>query len=351
MKNPLLFLILLISAVANAQTYSGPESVVYDQVNNRYFISNNGANQILARDSMGALTIFTSNITTGPHGLEIVGNTLYACDGTSMRGFDLTTAASVMNLNVGATFLNGICTDGNNFLYTTDFTAKKIFKINIAAQTFTTFVTGLAKSPNGIVYDGANQRIIWVTWGNNAPIMQAHLSDSVASQVTATTLGNCDGIDRDGSGNYYVSAWNTSSIYRFDNLFSAAPVAVVTGLSSPADIYYNLTNDSLVSPNAGSNTVTFHYMGSVASVKENQGNAFSIYPNPASNELKIQSSAVKIKQVSILNALGTEVLNVDFKNQNSALKTTIDISNLKPGIYFVKAFEDQKMAAVKFIKE
>jgi hypothetical protein len=258
----LLLLLFLCAAIhITAQTYNGPESAVYDNANNRYFISNNGANQILARDSVGTLTIFTSNIASGPHGLEIVGNTLYACDGALMKGFDLTTAALVMNLNVGATFLNGICTDGSAYLYTTDFTAKKIFKIDIAAQTYTTFVTGLAKSPNGIIYDSANNRIVWVTWGASAPIMQALLSDSSVSQVTATTLGNCDGIVRDGSGNYYVSAWTTQSIYKFNNIFSAAPVAVVTGLSNPADIYYNLADDTLVCPNASNNTVTFHYMG------------------------------------------------------------------------------------------
>src|SRR5204863_326764 len=279
----ILFLLFFCAAVSvTAQTYNGPESVVYDSANNRYFISHNGANQILARDSVGTLTIFTSNISSGPHGLEIVGNTLYACDGAYMKGFDLTTAALVMNLNVGATFLNGICTDGGIYLYATDFTAKKIFKINTVAQTYTTFVTGLVKSPNGIIYDGTNNRIIWVTWGTSAPIMQALLSDSTVSQVTATTLGSCDGIVRDGSGNYYVSAWNTQSVYKFNSMFSAAPVAVITGLSSPADIYYNLMDDSLVCPNAGNNTVTFYYMGASTGIDDmnNGKEKLSIFPNP-----------------------------------------------------------------------
>src|SRR5262245_59667698 len=105
MTKRLFFLFLLAAVHINAQTYSGPESVVHDGVGNRYFISNNGANQILARNVTGTLSIFTSNITSGPHGLEILGNTLYACDGAFIKGFDLTTAALVMNLNVGATFL------------------------------------------------------------------------------------------------------------------------------------------------------------------------------------------------------------------------------------------------------
>ncbi len=346
MKQAVFFLFFIVATGSIAQTYNGPESVVYDTTGKRYFISNNGANQILARDTSGTLSIFTSSISSGPHGLEIVDTVLYACDGSSMKGFGLSSGSVVMNLNLGATFLNGICSDGSNYIYTTDFNAKKIFKINIAAQTFTTFCTGLVKSPNGIIYDGANQRIIWVTWGTNAPIMRALLSDSSVSQVTATTLGNCDGIVRDGSGRYYVSAWNTQSIYRFDSAFASAPVAVVTGLSSPADIYYNLTNDSLVSPNAGNNTVTFHYMGAATSMEENPGHDFLIYPNPASDKLKIENEKWKIKSVRVFDLMGNECFI-----KEALASPFIDVSGLKAGIYFVKAYGETGTGVIKFVKE
>ena len=348
MKSALLFLFLLLAITAGAQSYNGPESVVYDSTGHRYFISNNGANQILARDAAGTLTVFTSAISSGPHGLEIVGNTLYACDGAFLKGFDLTTGAAVMNLNTGATFLNGICTDDTNTIYATDFSAKKIFKINIAAQTFSVFVTGLAKSPNGIIYDAANQRIVWVTWGTNAPIMQALLADSTVSQVTATTLGNCDGIVRDGTGNYYVSAWGTQSVYRFDNLFSAAPVAVVTGLSSPADIYYNLADDSLVSPNAGNNTVTFHYMGSATSIEEIGDRMFSMYPNPVFTQLTIDNGKGKIKSVELYDILGKKVFSSEQRSGITA-PLTLSLSDLGPGVYLVKVISDSKTATQQII--
>ena len=334
---------------SSAQSYNGPESVVHDNANNRYFISNNGANQILARDASGALSIFSSNISSGPHGLEIVGNTLFACDGAYMKGFDLATAALVMNLNTGATFLNGICTDGVNYIFATDFTAKKIFKIDIAAQSYTVFATGLAKSPNGIIYDGANNRIVWVTWGTNAPIMQALLSDSSVSQVTATTLGNCDGIVRDGAGNYFVSAWNTQSIYRFDNTFAAAPVQVITGLSSPADIYYNLSDDSLACPNAGNNTVTFHYMGSTTGVGEMNEEKVSVFPNPVTSQLSISNNQSSIKQIEIFNIVGEKIYSQQ-QTTNSKFQT-INVSALSPGVYFVRVKTNGGISSAKFIKE
>jgi hypothetical protein len=260
-----------------------------------------------------------------------------------MKGFDLTSGNSVMNLNVGATFLNGICTDGNNYLYATDFSAKKIFKIDIAAQTYTTFVTGLAKSPNGIIYDGVNQRIVWVTWGTNAPIMQAMLADSSVSQVVATTLGNCDGIVRDGNNNYYVSAWSSQSVHRFDSTFLTTPVAVVTGLSNPADIYYNLDNDSLVSPNSGNNTVTFHFLGTTSptALEQIADNSFSAFPNPAHNELFIDNGQSEIERIEIWNLLGEKVLSQETHIGTSLLQ--LDISQLGSGIYIVKLSANKKI--------
>jgi hypothetical protein len=36
--------------------------------------------------------------------------------------------------------------------------------------------SGLVKTPNGIVYDAANNRCVYVTWGSNAPINAIDLS-------------------------------------------------------------------------------------------------------------------------------------------------------------------------------
>lgn len=339
--NKTLLYILIFTALSiqlHAQALNSPESVAWDPVSNRYFVSNNGANQILVRSTSGVYTVFTTNISSGPHGLEVVGNILYACDGSNIKGFDLTTAALVLNVNTGAAFLNGICSDGGNNLFSTDFTNKKIFRINIVQQTFTTFVTGLVKQPNGIFYDQPGGRLVWVCWGNNAPIMQALLSDSTVSQVTATTLGNCDGLVQDGAGNYYVTAWNTNSIYRFTNSFTS-PTAVVTGLSSPADIYYNLVNDTLASPNSGNNTVTFHYFGTTG-VKENTS-LFSnvlLYPVPAKKQVTIEmelNSSANISYV-ISDVSGKLVRTGSEKYFNIGKNSfVIETTALKPGTYCI----------------
>jgi sugar lactone lactonase YvrE len=349
-----IFIFTVLNIQLHAQALNGPESVAWDPASNRYFVSNNGANQILVRSTSGVYTVFTTNISSGPHGLEVVGNTLYACDGSNIKGFDLTTAALVLNVNTGAAFLNGICSDGGNNLFSTDFTNKKIYRINIVQQTFTVFVTGLVKQPNGIFYDQPGGRLVWVCWGNNAPIMQALLSDSTVSQVTATTLGNCDGLVQDGAGNYYVSAWNTNSIYRFTNSFGS-PTAVVTGLSSPADIYYNLVTDTLASPNSGSNTVTFHYFGTTG-VKEGASVFSNVlpYPVPSGREVTVEMELTSSASVSFLlrDMSGRLVLTGSEKHFNSGKDSfTIETSALKPGSYFMELHAGEITETRKIIVE
>ncbi len=335
MKNIIALLLLFCGGMLKSQTYNAPESVVYDPAGKRYFISNNGANQILQRDSSGQLSVFSTGISSGPHGLEIVNNTLYACDGGSVKGFSLSNGAQVMNLSTGGTFLNGICYDGTNFLYVSDFSAKRIYKINLGAQSSSLYISGLAKSPNGMIFDGNNQRLIWVTWGTNAPIMKASLADSAATQLTTTTLGNCDGIVRDNNGNYYVSAWSTQSVHRFDSSFTAAPTVAVSGLSNPADIYYNTENDSLVSPNAGNNTVTFHYLGTASptAVSVNNQSNLRFYPNPAADFIFIENIEGECLSAEIYDLHGRRLLSVEFLSGD---KPQINISELDRGLYVLK---------------
>ena len=175
----------------------------------------------------------------------------------------------VFNVNVGATFLNGITHDNSGNLIATDYSGKAIYKVNIASLAVTPIATGLTISPNGIIFDQVNNRCVFVNWGSNAPVKAIDMSSNAISTLTTTSLGNCDGIARDGNGNYFISAWSTSSVVRFDSTFSGPPVTVASGLSSPADIFYNTILDTLAIPNSGNGTVSFVGFSTVG-VEENE---------------------------------------------------------------------------------
>ena len=248
-------LFISLFSFAGGISYNGPESVAYDAATNTYFVSNTGG-FITKQEVGGVLTTFTS-ATSSPYGIEVMNGVLYACDNGRIKGYSISTGAEVFNLNVGGTFLNGMTTDGSNFIYVTDFSGQNIKKIDVANSSYTTFVSNTGGTPNGIKYDGANNRLVFVSWGMNASIKGVSLSDSTVTTLKTTTLGNMDGIDQDCMGNWYVSTWSPERITLFSNDFSIEQTISTPQLSSPADIYFNPITDTLVVPNSGSDIVRY----------------------------------------------------------------------------------------------
>jgi len=75
-------------------------------------------------------------------------------------------------------------------------------------------------------------------------------------------------------------------------------------------------------------------------------NYFSLYPNPATNELNINlKSAIEINSIQIYNTIG-QLVTVQTGN---ALK--VDVSNLKTGNYFIKINTNEGFSTSQFIKE
>jgi sugar lactone lactonase YvrE len=269
----------------SAQVFNSPESVEYDAVGNRWFTSQHGSGDIFVYSPGSSTIIPFATGCTSPNGIEILGSVLYACDGGRIKGFDLTTGAQVFNLNLSATFLNGLTTDGSTYLFATDFSAKKIYRICPATSTFNVMCTTV-KTPNGIIYDGANNRCVFVTWGSNAPIQAMSLGDSTVTTLLTTTLGNCDGITQDAAGYWYVTAWTGNKLCRVDPTFSTAPVSVMTGLSSPADIDINSANDSIGIPNSGTTNNVVYYTLPTSVQAENTPEEGSLFPVPAAESFK-----------------------------------------------------------------
>ena len=94
---PLLAALVLTAATSLAQ-YNGPESVEYDPVYDRYLVSNTGNSSISQRDLQGNVTPFISGLSSAPYGLEVKGDTLFACMGGGVRGFLLSNGQQVFNL-------------------------------------------------------------------------------------------------------------------------------------------------------------------------------------------------------------------------------------------------------------
>lgn len=256
-----------------AQTISSPESIEYDVARDRYLISNRGNGEILAQSAGGTLSNFTTD-PNSPAGIEILGNTLFVADGARVRGYDLDTAQVVMSQDIaGASFLNGITSNGLDMIWVTDFSARKLHQINVAnlaAPVLTTPVASTPNQPNGVLWDARNNRLLVLSWGSNAAIYQYSFGNANYSVFVPSTAGNFDGLAFDCDGNLYFSSWSPSARIKF----AAYPLSanstisdfVSSGLSNPADITYNRVTHQIAVPNAGNSTITQHPVANCAGV-------------------------------------------------------------------------------------
>ncbi len=252
----------LLSLSTAAQTLSGPESLEYDASADRYLISNRSAGQILARSAAGALSLFTDD-PTSPAGMEIVGGIVLVADGSFVRGYRLSDAVRVVNYQIsGASFLNGLASDGGSRLWTSDFSGLRLHQLdlsNLASITHSTPISATGFTPNGLWWDAGNQRLLMVSWGLNARVFSWQPTQTAASLIVQTSFSNFDGVVQDCDGAVYVSSWGAAAILR-----SPAPLTTqslftnfAASQSNPADIAYSAGIGEIAVPNAGNNTLSF----------------------------------------------------------------------------------------------
>ena len=88
----------------------------------------------------------------------------------------------------------------------------------------------------------------------------------------------------------------------------------------------------------------FH--NATASLKNNAIVGFAAYPNPVSNGfLTISSAGNSLKNITIFNLLGKQVLSSSF----SGVQSNVDVSSISSGIYILKVTEAGKTATKKLV--
>lgn len=263
--------VLLFPALAGAQGLSSPESIEYHARLDRTLISSTGNGSIVARAANGTASLFTS-APLSPYGIELLAGTLFVVDSGSVKGYDIDSAAPVMDLPLaGAGFLNGITSNGVDTLYVSDFSSRTIYTVhvaNLAQPTQDAPISTGASTPNGLAFDRTGNRLLIATWGSNADILALDLTPGATpAPLINTALDNLDGITLDCRGAIVVSAWGgcvaDGCLRRFDPPFSlSSPAqAIVDGLSNPADIDYAWVSADIAVPQSGNDTVSFHPSG------------------------------------------------------------------------------------------
>jgi len=73
-----------------------------------------------------------------------------------------------------------------------------------------------------------------------------------------------------------------------------------------------------------------------------------VFPNPANEQLTVKANGISISTVRIFDIFGKTHL---LSNEPFDSNKTYDISNLSPGLYFIKANYGDKRFTMKFMKQ
>ncbi len=168
-------------------------------------------------------------------------------------------------------------------------------------------------------------------------ILNTEITDETS--LSSTIGGVVDGyklIDNDFNATKSSDILNTFTTTTLT--FTATTTKAVIYVKAPAAI--------------DANTEVFYdnlelYDPTTASVKDDEfSNYFSLYPNPASGFIHIQSKTVEVTKVEIYNLTGQRVLE-----QKGLVKNGVDVSGLSKGIYVLKLSSADNQFSRKIIVE
>ncbi|MDN3723834.1 T9SS type A sorting domain-containing protein [Aequorivita sp. SDUM287046] len=142
-------------------------------------------------------------------------------------------------------------------------------------------------------------------------------------------------LDADGDTDVLTASFQANTVYWHENLgngnFGAEQAISSEAKSTTCVFADDYNNDGKMDVLATSylldEIIWFENKGPL-SIEENTTNLFSIYPNPTTGLVNIQS-VLPISEITVYNNLGQLLFTLEEKNQ-------IDISTLHRGIYFVK---------------
>lgn len=250
--------------------FQTPESVFYDEANDRYLVSNiNG--KVVEADNNGYISVVSpdgkmvtekwiaggqNKVTlNAPKGTAIAGGVLYVADVDTVRMFDAKSGAPKGELKVpGATFLNDVSAAPDGRVYVSDSGLNgdfgptgtdAIYAIEKGKLKTVAKDAALGK-PNGLL---ATKDSVWaVTFGSGELYrLDTKAIDGKATKADVVKLpkGQLDGIVMSGD-QLFISSWEGSCVFKGK---TAGPFEVAfPGLKAPADIGLDKKRSRLLVP-------------------------------------------------------------------------------------------------------
>lgn len=261
--------------------------------------------------------------------------------GTGFDGIASISINSSNNVYVGGTYnspasIGAITfTTGNSFVCQLDNSGSVLWANEFGGASSSNYadVYGIASDAAGNVYSTGNYKGM-VAFGSST--LSAAFLNSFSKDVFISKLNP--------TGNFI---WVKGFGSNFDDLGNSIcednGKLYTTGNSGTATI-----DNFTFTPSAGAFLIKLS--SNLMSIKKNYQNInVSVYPNPVSDKLVIESEELNQNlQISVTDFLGKEVLNKNFIYSKTE---TLDVSTLLPGIYFLRVNSNEKSGVVKIVKE
>ena len=253
-------LFLLASIALGQASFNGPESVAFDTVTDRYFVSNYYDGTIVQIDRYGQRSYFKTGLSHC-YGNCIKDNVLYVTVPGKVVGYDLTSGEEVFEVNISTiTNLDGLTTDTSGYLYALD-TGGRLHKIDIEQQTASILVNGgFPSHPQDIIFDKWHNRILIAAYDGTPYLKAVNLDDGILYDAVTPPTGYFDGISIDNEGYVYLGSHASNGlVYRLDSTLTV-PEILSNSYRQPAGLDYNLRDNILAVPNFSGNNVGFIVM-------------------------------------------------------------------------------------------
>ncbi len=176
---------------------------------------------------------------------------LLVVDSNSIVAYDASSFSRLISYPIsGAGEIDDIVVDpsaGNTF-YLSDVKNNKILKGKVGpppfyTPTYTTLVSSGINRPKGMMLN-SNGELIVVTDEPKAKIYKVNTTSGLITTSVTTTVDSLNAIVQDKEGNYYLTSWGDSYLYRCDSSFKN--FTKLTLLNKPAGMYLNAGNDLLI---------------------------------------------------------------------------------------------------------
>lgn len=314
------------------------------------FISNelNEIYEVYPNNNLRLVTTLTGSFTASNYDIAISpSGKFYAVIDKTIIEIDTTDGSSslIKTLDPNGSYSSLVCSN-DNILYTIDDKPKELWKIDLVDSSFTKVFSIGFPTPGDLTFYRGNLIFPTLSIYNMLVIKAFNLQDNSLTDIFCldtiynpwglSTIFNSCGQSR----LFLTSDLNFHNFYELD-ISSGMGFLSASNLAGNGPIYGMASTTEHLASNCSH---SFSNVSCNISLDEPKRNSISLYPNPATNTLFISDND-KISELKLYNSSGQLIL------QKTSTPSSIDISYLPSGIYFLHIDVEGTTETTKLLKE